>query len=109
MTDYRKRLEDACDCSGATREDDELVLVTVGDLSALLSEGERMREALAAFDASYAECPFSPASQAKRNPESGRGACSLCGATPRDSCGRFGRAATVFINTARQALGDPDQ
>lgn len=53
-SDYRARLEDATDCCGAAREDDELVLVTVGDLRSLLSEAaaqavelERMRGALA--------------------------------------------------------------
>lgn len=46
MTDYLTRLEDATDCSGAAREDDELAVVTVGDLRSLLDEAERLRALL---------------------------------------------------------------
>ena len=58
MTDYRKRLEDATDCCGAAREDDELVLVTVGDLRSLLSEAERLRVEL--LEASRAAATMRP-------------------------------------------------
>ncbi len=36
LEEARTRLEDAIDCSGAAREDDEIVAVEVGDIRRLL-------------------------------------------------------------------------
>jgi hypothetical protein len=36
LEEARARLEDAIDCSGAAREDDEIVVVTAGDIRRLL-------------------------------------------------------------------------
>jgi hypothetical protein len=38
LEEARARLEDAIDCSGAAREDDEIVVVTAGDIRRLLDE-----------------------------------------------------------------------
>lgn len=84
MTDYRTRLEDATDCSGAAREDDELVLVTVGDIRAALSEGERMREALERINRRASPSPDRTFDVTIRDLE-------------------------WVTAEARQALGDPDQ
>ena len=51
MTDHEAiaRVEDACDCGGAAREPEEIVAVSVADLSALLDLAKQvggLREAL---------------------------------------------------------------
>jgi len=110
MTDYRKRLEDACDCSGGAREDGELAVVTVGDLSKLLSEGERMRrkveseldyiDGIAKASQQDLEQLLQSLPVSKRSSRTSRALSSL------------GDRMDVLIQCARDArhaLGDPDQ
>lgn len=65
LTTARERLEDATDCSGAAREDDEMVVVRVGDLLAVLA-GPDEDDVAAAIHRLVADCDEDEAFTAAR-------------------------------------------